>query len=225
MTKPSDFDEMSDQLWDTELREMQDLWANYNYLYVEDPERADKLRRPRWGGFFWNRVQHWMVSEIILSISRLTDPPEMGKRRNLTLEALLDDPRLSGQLRCKLGCELKSIRKLVEKIRKHRNRDVAHRDERTALGQDVLPTLQVGQIRDIISRLQDVHRKHRGAAMGSHVSHYGTHTHRGVENLVTRLEQSERAGLIFAQANRSDEGKLRDWDEARRLFFPSQSHG
>ena len=61
--------------------------------------------------------------------------------------------------------------------------------------------------------------------MGSHVSHYGTHTHRGVENLVTRLEQSERAGLIFAQANRSDEGKLRDWDEARRLFFPSQSHG
>ena len=57
MTKPSDFDEMSDQLWDTELREMQDLWANYNYLYVEDPERADKLRRPRWGGFFWNLVQ------------------------------------------------------------------------------------------------------------------------------------------------------------------------
>ena len=80
MTKPSDLDEMSDRLWDTELREMQDLWANYNYLYVEDPERADKLRRPRWGGFFWEPRPALMVSEIILSISRLTDPPEMGKR-------------------------------------------------------------------------------------------------------------------------------------------------
>ena len=29
--------------------------------------------------------------------------------------------------------------------------------------------------------------------MGSDVSHYGTHTLRGVKNLVKRLEQSERA--------------------------------
>ena len=56
--------------------------------------------------------------------------------------------------------------------------------------------------------------------MGSDVSHYGTHTLRGVKNLVKRLEQSERASLIFAQVNRSDEEKLRDWDEARRVFFP-----
>ena len=220
MTKPSDFDEISNQLWDAELRELQDLWDNYNYLYVEDPERAGKLRRSGWGGFFWSRVRGWMVSEIILLISRLTDPPEMGKRRNLTLKALLDDPRLSGQLRCKLGRELKSIRKSVEKIRKHRHRVVAHKDERTALSQDSLPILQVDQIEDIISRLQDVHRKHRGACMGSHVSEYGTHTLRGVEKLVTRLEQSETARRIVAQANRSDEGKLRDWDRARRVFFP-----
>ena len=92
-----------------------------------------------------------MGSEIILSISRLTDSPEMGKHRNLTLVALLDDPRLSGQLRCELRCELKHIQKL---------------------------------------------------------------------KLVKRLEQSERASLIFAQVNRSDEEKLRDWDEARRVFFP-----
>ena len=55
------------------------------------------------------------------------------------------------------------------------------------------------------------------------VSEYGTHTHRGVENLVKRLEQSERASLIFAHTNRSDEGKLRDWDRARRVFFPMRA--
>ena len=195
MTKASDFDEISNQLWDTELNELQDLWDTYNYLYVEDPERAEKLRQPRWGGFFWDLAQGWMISGIILSVSRLTDPPEMGKRRNLTLRALLDDPRLPGQLRRELGRELKSIRKAVKKIRQHRHRVVAHQDERTALGQDALPILHVDQIEEIISRLQGVHRKHRGAAMCIDVLDYGTHTLRGVKNLVKRLEQSERLDL------------------------------
>lgn len=219
MTTPSSFDEMSNQLWDGELRELQDLWATYNYLYVEDPGRVTKLRQPRWGGFFWDLVQRSTVSGIILSVSRLTDPPEMGKRRNLTLKALLDDPRLPGQLRHKLGRELKRIRKSVEKIRKYRHRVVAHKDERTALGQDALPTLHVGQIEEIISRLQDVHRKHRGAAMSSDVLDYGTYTHGNVENLVKRLGQAERASRIFVERNRSDEGKLRDWDRARRVLL------
>ena len=223
MTKPSDFDEVSNQLWDTELRELQDLWATYNYLYVEDSERAEKLRKPNWGGFFWTLLRGWMVSETILSISRLTDRPKMGKHRTLTLTALVDDPRLSDQLRCELGCELKSIRKAVKKIRKHRNRVVAHRDRRTALGQDTLPSLQVRQIADVISRLRDVHRKHRGECMGISVSEYGTHTHRGVERLIARLEQSDRAHLIFRQAEKSDEDKMRDWDRARRVFFPKRA--
>lgn len=220
MTKQQEFDEISNQLWDGELRELQDVWASYNYLYVEDPERAVELRRPGKSGFFWNLVQGWMASLIILSISRLTDPPEMRKRRNLTLEALLDDPRLSGQLRSELERGLASIRKTVEKIRKHRHRVLAHKDERTALGQDPLPKLQLDQIEDIIARLQDVHRRHRAACMGSHVLQYGTHTLGGVEKLVRLLEQSERVRQIFAHANRSDGDKLRDWDRARREFFP-----
>lgn len=221
MTKSTVFDEMSDQLWDAELRELEDLRVNYDYLYVEDPERADRLRKGRWGGFFWNCVRGWMISEIILSISRLTDPPEMGKRRTLTLRALLDDPRLPDQLKCELGCELKSLRNAVKKIRRHRNRMVAHRDRRTALGEDTLPPLQVRQIADIVARLQDVHRKHRAACMGISVSEYGTHTLRGVERLIASLEQSDRARLIFAKAERSDEDKLRDWAAARRIFFPT----
>ena len=102
MTQPPDFDEISNQLWDGELRELQDLWTNFNYLYIEDTERTEKLWTPSWGGFFWYLVHGCMVAGIILSISRLTDAPKMGKRRNLTLNALLDDPRLPDQLRCTL---------------------------------------------------------------------------------------------------------------------------
>jgi len=218
MTEPSDFDAISNQLWDGELTGLQDLWATYNYLYFEDPRRAEKLRKPRWGGFFWNLVQRWMASEIILAISRLTDPPG----RNLTLTGLLDDPRLPDELKSELEQELQSIPGLAE-IRKHRNKVIAHRDRRTALGMDALPILRLDQIRDIIRRLQDVHRKHRGASMGIDVSDYGIHTHRGVQNLVRRLEQSESASLIFAKANRTDGGKLRDWDTGRRIFFPMES--
>ena len=227
ITNPSDFDEISNRLWDDELSELQDLWDTYNYLYVQNQERSQNLLKGRWGGFFWNRVQHWMKSEIILSISRLTDPPEMGKHQNLTLAALLDDARLSGRLRCELRCELKRIQRLkqVKKLREYRNRAVAHSDKRTALDKDALPILQPAKIEEIISRLQAVHRRHRGASMGSHVSHYGTHTLRNVENLVKRLEESEQASRIFVEGDRGDEDKLRGWDEARRLFFPSQSHG
>ena len=151
----------------------------------------------------------------------------MGKHQNLTLAALLDDARLSGRLRCELRCELKRIQRLkqVKKLREYRNRAVAHSDKRTALDKDALPILQPAKIEEIISRLQAVHRRHRGASMGSHVSHYGTHTLRNVENLVKRLEESEQASRIFVEGDRGDEDKLRDWDEARRLFFPSQSHG
>ena len=216
----ANFDEISDQLWDNELRELQDLWDNYNFLYVGDPERTAKLPRPCWGGYFWYLVQGWMVWEIILSISRLTDQPRMGKHRNQTLKALLDDPRLPEPLRCELECELEGIRGLAEEIRQHRNKVVAHRDARTAVGEEALPALRLDQVRDIIVRLQDVHRKHRATCMGRSVSEYGTHTHRGVEHLVKCLEQSEEAKLLFARMNRSDEDKLRDWDAIERVFFP-----
>ena len=224
MTNRSDFDEISHRLWDNGLCELQDLWDMYNYLYVKDSKRAQNLlSEARWGGFFWFRIRDWMGSGIILSISRLTDPPEKGEHRNLTLAALLDDTRLSGQLRCELRCELKRIRRLkqVDKIRKHRNRVVAHSDKRTALGKDALPILQSAKIQDIISRLRDVHRKHRIESMGIDVpGGYGTHTVRGVENVVKRLEESEKASLIFQKREKSDEDKLRDWDKARDVFYP-----
>ena len=193
MTNPSYFDEISDRLWDGELCELQDLWDTYNYLYVKDPKRAQNLlSEARWGRFFWNRVRGWIVDELIMTISRLTDRPKSGERQTLTLAALLDDTRLSGQLRCELRCELKRIRRLkqVDKIRKHRNRVVAHSDKRTVLGKDALPILQSAKIQEIISRLQDVHRKHRVESMGSGVlGGYGTHTVAGVESVVKRLEE------------------------------------
>ena len=191
----------------------------YNYLYVNGPEQAQNLRKAHWGGFFWVRVRDCMISEIILSISRLTDPREMGKRRNLTLAALLDDLRLSGQLRS----ELKRIRKLAKNVRKHRNRVVAHSDEGTAFREDALPTLQLAEIEEIISKLQDVHRKHRGASMGSSVSDYGANTTRGVENLVKRLEECDQVCSLFAHAKRSPEEKQLDWNKAREVFFPGSS--
>ena len=58
LTNPSDFDEISNRLWDAELCNLQDLWDTYNYLYVEDPERAQNLAG--WGGFFWDLVRGWM---------------------------------------------------------------------------------------------------------------------------------------------------------------------
>ncbi len=164
-----------------------------------------------------------MYRELILSISRLTDRrgnKRRNKRRNMILAALLEDPRLSYRLKCELRCELKRTRKLVKKVRRHRNKAVAHKDERTALGEDALPNLELAKIEKLIATLQDVHRRHRGEAMGRGVEEYGTHTPGGVEKVVKRLEEASALAWIFGHANRTDEDKLRDWDDAREVLFP-----
>lgn len=73
-----------------ELVVTHDVWEQYTYLFNDSPDRIRMLNAcARW---FFGTTQRVMMREVVLGISRLTDPPTTGKFPNLVLSSLLTDP-------------------------------------------------------------------------------------------------------------------------------------
>src|SRR5690349_12883241 len=72
---------------------LHDAWTQYKYLFAASPERVDLLNAcARW---FFALSQMALFREILLGISRLTDPLEQGKHTNLVLASLARSPELA----------------------------------------------------------------------------------------------------------------------------------
>jgi hypothetical protein len=106
-------------------------WTMYRQLYGTSPERIELLNRV--APTFFGTIQAVQLDEIQLALSRLGDPAETGKRRNLTLGALLQEIetlRIEG-----LAAELKPLllrfRDACEGIVERRNKQIAHNDFQT----------------------------------------------------------------------------------------------
>jgi len=79
------------RLWD-EILAVHYSWAEYNYLFVESPERVAMLNAcARW---FFGQTQQFILREVILAISCLTDPVKSGDFENMVVEQLLTDPEI-----------------------------------------------------------------------------------------------------------------------------------
>ena len=86
-----DFLEIRNRLF-TELVLLTDLWEQYRVLFMSSARQVKRLNEhARW---FFATVQRVFLHQIIIGISRITDPAASGRQRNVTLAALLQDPRL-----------------------------------------------------------------------------------------------------------------------------------
>src|SRR5262245_7120359 len=76
-----------------EFSALSEKWADYLTLYGTNESRVSLLNNA--APTFFGRIQNVMWGDILLSLARLTDPPETGpfRRTNLTLKAL---PRFLG---------------------------------------------------------------------------------------------------------------------------------
>src|SRR6266566_7380600 len=91
MNDAESFDARRKRLWD-ELVILHDAWAQYSFLFNESQERIELLNAcARW---YFGTTQRLLMREVILGVSRLTDPPKTGKHANLVLASLLDDPSI-----------------------------------------------------------------------------------------------------------------------------------
>ena len=104
-------------------------WHEYVELFGKSPSRIDLLNKS--APLFFRIVQDALWEEVLLHISRLTDPPKSAGKDNLTIQ------RLSGLVNQEIEATIsKQIAEAVNNAdfcRDWRNRRIAHRDLKLAV--------------------------------------------------------------------------------------------
>ena len=107
-------------------------WNEYVELFGTKPSRINLLNEAA-SGFFWI-VNDTLWESIILHIARLTDPPQSAGKHNLTVQCLpvlIEDEKVSDHVK-----ELIDIAgEKSDFCRDWRNRHLAHRDLKLAIGE------------------------------------------------------------------------------------------
>ena len=104
-------------------------WAMISEL-VKDQERRSLLQST--GGHFFIETHRVFANDVILRLSRLTDPARQGKQENLSLYALLgdiSDPTLKSEIKNLI----ENAKAIIAPLKEHRHKRIAHFDLQVAL--------------------------------------------------------------------------------------------
>ena len=192
MTAQSSPEADQDRLWN-ELVLLRDAWTQYTILFGGTAERVAMLNTC--AGWFFGTTQRLLLREVILGVSRLTDPSELGKHANLTVRILLVDPAVDSVagLREELSALVQKAVDAAKDLRVHRSKFIAHLDHATALGspESPLPGLPRQAVEDAVATLEAAFSLHstrvRHRDRSFRLASLG-----GADALVGILEKSER---------------------------------
>ena len=84
------------------------------------------------GKDFFHEVYRLFVNDVILRLSRLTDPAQQGGQENLSLWALLDDI-CDPTLKSKIENLIEKAKAKIAPLKEHRHKRLAHSDRLVAL--------------------------------------------------------------------------------------------
>lgn len=104
-------------------------WAMIREL-VESEEQRSLLKSA--GGYFFIEVYRVFVNDVILRLSRLTDPARQGRQENLSLCALLADIS-DPTLKSKIEDLIEKAQDKIAPLKEHRHKRIAHIDLHVAL--------------------------------------------------------------------------------------------
>lgn len=105
------------------------VWVHVVWLEVlklfGSKQNIDILNK--YGSFIFKIIEDSLIDQILLHISRLTDPSKSRGNKNLSLKCLLDyvDSRIDKDI---LGKLINSAIKASQFARRHRNKRLAHKD-------------------------------------------------------------------------------------------------
>lgn len=186
MPSDQDFLNIRNRLFD-ELVLTGDLWAQYKSLFMTSGERVARLNEH--AGWFFKTVQRAYVQQLVLSISRLTDPAESSGRRNVSVAALMDDPRLENRepFRTELAKMVSDVQAQAWPVRRHRNRAVAHLDHAAAFGYEPLPDFSLSLLGEVVAALGAIHNSY-GAEILDRDASYEIYPMGSTDALVEALE-------------------------------------
>lgn len=127
-----------------QLTELHIFWQQYRQLFGTDSETVELLNRT--AGLFFKVVQDQLWDSVLLGISRLTDPSQTGKNKNLTLRSLPGlIPEESVRVEVEALCE-KAVAE-AKFARQHRNKRIAHQDHEYLLNREASPLAGISRQR------------------------------------------------------------------------------
>lgn len=133
------------------------------------------------------------MREVILGVSRLTDPPKRGPFSNLTIASLLDDPAIHDVpgLGDEISSACEALKQKVDPIRKSRDKFIAHLDWEAAVKptDELIPGIPKGLIGFVIQDLGRIYNLHGARTVDQHAS-FKLEPAGSPKSLISILEQS-----------------------------------
>lgn len=129
-------------------------WQLVEQLFAKSKTRSDFLKRT--GSGFFALVKDSLITDVMISLGRLLDRPNINGNENLTLERLVtsvSDLR-NGDLALRLNVHLDNARAAYDATRLYRNKRLAHNDLKTILEQDAKP-LRPAHVEDVRATLRE----------------------------------------------------------------------
>ncbi len=167
-------------------------WKHYRSLFATSMERIDLLNRAAPALFRW--LETIMRNDVVLAITRLTDPPRTGKHANASLERLVEliEPHVVDSVALAgWKSDLAVLKTAVEPLRDLRNRFLAHDNMATALDYHPLPPpgFSRADVEALLERIRGLFESIEEKFCGSHTPHESVDA-QGGEQLIASLERA-----------------------------------
>jgi hypothetical protein len=164
-------------------------WKLYRALFGTSQERIDLLNQA--APAFFGHLEPIMRHNIILTITRLTDPARTGKHQNASLGRLIEQLAAHADA-TKLGgwnVGLATLQTAVEPMRAMRNQFLAHEDLATALNHHFQPSPSRADTEAVLRNIRDLFGSIEERFCGSCAS-YDLIIADGGEQLITSLQRA-----------------------------------
>ena len=205
---PPEINEVYEEL-KTEVTWIHGRWIVYRQLFANSEKRIDFLNEC--ASAFFYIIQDVLLGEVQISLSKLTDPAQSGKFKNLSLEQLQEclcahgDKGLANQTRSILD----RLHLKCKPFRKWRNKKLAHLDLNTAMKitQNPLPGISRQMIEEALELVRMFLNNIEDHYMDNEIGYEHFFMKSDGEALVAIL----RSGLRYEELLREGEISGDDW--------------
>lgn len=146
-----DLGEQFSELWQHAVQ-LHLTWGEYRELFSKDRGNTKTINQAA-GNFFWI-VQDALWDGTLLQITRLTDPPAIGKKRNLSVQNLVE--LVDGKYKSAVEDAANTAVAKSDFCRDWRNRRIAHHDLDLALKRPDAEDLDVATLEKVSAAIDAI---------------------------------------------------------------------
>jgi hypothetical protein len=180
-------------------------WSEYRLLFGTSPETIDLLNGV--APIFFHHLQISLWDDVLLHLCRLTDPPKMGRYRNLTIGSL--PPLVTDRsLRKSLESLVNKATEKAEFARIRRNRRIAHKELPAVLRGQSEPLAPASRqhVEVALATLREIMNSVESQYQNAPVFYEGFKPVHGVESLLSYLKKG-------VQIQEAEDDVLAAWEE------------